>query len=205
MEAEITPEPQSKIVLFLNHYKFKIEPDAVLPCEPRRTKGRLLSLVYRRLPRQQPPKLHLRSTQGQEESPDAGPMMATMAAASVLNKSVANKSVLNKASLNKNKDKNKNKNKNKSTMDGASLGVSQLIPALRIAAAAPATVTQRLYRSATFAWEMLDILPPPGPDYTRLETTVLLSMQRRDRERVRRLPDIQLESTISVSEFTRAL
>ncbi|CAN7691407.1 phosphatase PAP2 family protein [Rhizobium leguminosarum] len=124
-----------------------------------------------------------------------------MAVASVLNKSVANKSVLNKASLNK----NKNKNKNKSTMDGGSLGLSQLIPSFELRRLHQQPSRNAYTAARRFTWEKLDILPPPGPDYTRLETTVLLSMQRRDRERVRRLPDIQIESTISVGEFTRAL
>nr|WP_250811341.1 phosphatase PAP2 family protein [Neorhizobium tomejilense] len=129
-----------------------------------------------------------------------------MAAASVLNKSVANKSVLNKATLNKNKNKNKNnKNKNKSTMDGASLGMSQLIPAFELRRLHQQPSRNAFTAARRFTWEILDIPPPPGPDYTRLEAAVLLSMQRRDRERARRMPDIQAEATISVSEFTRAL
>ncbi|MGO7845440.1 phospholipid phosphatase, partial [Rhizobium johnstonii] len=56
-----------------------------------------------------------------------------------------------------------------------------------------------------FTVEMMDIFHPSGPDETCLETTVWLPMQRRDRERVRRRPDIQIESTSSVGEFTRAL
>ncbi|OWK25981.1 hypothetical protein AJ87_46915 [Rhizobium yanglingense] len=38
-EADTTVESQSKIVLFLNTYKFRIEPDTVLPCEPRDDAG----------------------------------------------------------------------------------------------------------------------------------------------------------------------
>lgn len=192
---------QSKIVTFLEAYKFRVEPDAVLPCEPK-DGGDLQAFTDA-----PPPPPEASPIPAPELAPDveplptAGPMMATMAAASVLNKSVANKSVFNKAALNK----NKNKNKNKAAMDGGNLGVSQLIPAFELRRLHQQPSRNAFTAARRFTWEMLDILPPPGPDYTRLETTVLLSMQRRDRERARRLPDIQSEATISVSEFTRAL
>ena len=46
---------------------------------------------------------------------------------------------------------------------------------------------------------------PPGPDYTRLETAVILSMQTRDKERQRRQPDIEAQAALSVDEFLRPL
>ena len=111
-----------------------------------------------------------------------------------------NKMVQNKSALNK----NKNKNKNKANYDGA-LAAAGLIPALemrrlhQLPSADAFTVAQK------FAWECLDIILPPGPDYTRLETAVLLAMQKRDRERMRRLPDIEAQAALSVDEFLRPL
>ena len=83
MEAEITPDPQSKIVLFLNHYKFKIEPDAVLPCEPREDEGTAPVAGVPPIAPTATSETALTLNTGQEESPDAGPMMATMAAACI--------------------------------------------------------------------------------------------------------------------------
>lgn len=124
-------------------------------------------------------------------------------ALAAMNKSVQNKSALNK-NKNKNKSKNKNKNKNKATFDSGA-GTSGLIPALelrrlhRLPAPDPFTVAEY------FAWECLDVEPPPGPDYSRLETAVLLSMQARVQERLRRVGDIEAQAALSVDEFLRPL
>ena len=59
--------------------------------------------------------------------------------------------------------------------------------------------------ASRFAWECLDIPLPPGPDYTRLETAVLLAMQTRDKERMRRQPEIEAQAALSVDEFLRPL
>src|SRR5215217_6239744 len=105
-------------------------------------------------------------------------------------------SVQNKASLNKNKNKNKNKG---NLQSGSGSGLqSNLIPAFELRrlhqqpSQNPFTTAQR------FTWEQLDVLLPPGPDVTRLETAVMLSLQQRDRERARRKDDIVQESTLDV-------
>lgn len=110
--------------------------------------------------------------------------------------------VQNKASLNKNKNKNKNSGLQSGSGDGAQ---ANLIPAFELsrlhqqASDNPFTVVRR------FIWETLDIPLPPGPDLTRLETEVLLSLQARDRERARRNEDIIREATLDVSDFTKPL
>lgn len=198
MEPDLTPASQSEIVAFLNEHRFKVEPDTVSPCDPRAPAGGEPPPPdeAEQLPELPP-----------EGAPDlaaaAGPAMAavTMAAATVLNKSVANKLAQNKVALNK----NKNKNKNKASFEGATRGLSQLIPAFELRRLHQQPSRNAFTAARRFAWEMLDVLPPPGPDYTRLETAVLLSMQKRDRERVRRRPAIESQATISVSEFTRPL
>jgi len=126
---------------------------------------------------------------------------AVLHTAGVMSAGVANQSVLNKASLNK----NKNKNKNKMAFNGSGSGDSSLIPAFELRRLHQQPSRNAFTAAARFTWEMLDILPPPGPDFTRLEAKVLLSLQKRDRERARRLPDILQEASLSVSEFTRPL
>ena len=102
MAEDSTVDAQSKIAIFLNSYKFKVEPDAVLPCEPR--------------PFESPP------AAAENPTPPPGPatvpeefappedfpreVFATVALAA---SAVLNKSVANKAALNKNKNKSKNK------------------------------------------------------------------------------------------------
>jgi len=104
------------------------------------------------------------------------------------------------ASLNK----NKNKNKNKASFDGGQ-AASGLIPALELRRLHQLPTANFFTVAQHFVWECLDITLPPGPDYTRLETAVVLAMQARDRERMRRLPDIEAQSTLSVDEFLRPL
>jgi hypothetical protein len=105
--------------------------------------------------------------------------------------------VLNKRSYNKNK--NKNKNKFSVLSDGGGL--------------TPTAALLRLHRQDRggsieiphFPWARLDIKPPPGPDYSRLETQWLFTLQQNVEERGRRLPDIEREATLDVSSFTRPL
>lgn len=139
----------------------------------------------------------------QISQPRTGPSFAAMNR-SVLNKTVFNK---NKSAFNKNKSIfNKgafNKNKAQAMMSGGGFEEA-LIPALEL---------RRLHQGTSplgsplrrFIWEMIDIPAPPGPDYTRFETELLLDMQGNVEERRRRHPDILLESTLDLTAFTRPL
>jgi hypothetical protein len=124
-----------------------------------------------------------------------------------LNKSVQNKSSLNKnKNKNKNKIKNKNKNKNKNKMMlDAIPSLGSLLPSLELRRLHQLPATHPFTVAKQFAWECLDLQLPPGPDVSRLETAVLLSMQARDRERARRAPDIEAQAALSVDEFLRPL
>ncbi|ATU94877.1 phosphatase PAP2 family protein [Phyllobacterium zundukense] len=175
---------QSPLIQFMNSFRFEIDADHVSPCPP-------LPVV----------KADPQSVPAAVDGPGVNSPASPMAGAAVAGGGVANKTVLNKSSLNK----NKNKNKNKASFGGISTGDSQLIPAFQLRRLHQQPSRNAFTAAARFTWEMLDITPPPGPDFTRLETKVLLSMQKRDRERARRLPDIQQEASLSVTEFTRPL
>jgi hypothetical protein len=176
--------PQSPLTQFLNSFRFQVDADHVSPCP-------------------QPPFVATdrQLAQPSADQPGIDSPALPMTGAAVASGGVANKAVLNKSSLNK----NKNKNKNKASFGGISTGDGQLIPAFQLRRLHQQPSRNAFTAAARFTWELLDITPPPGPDFTRLETKVLLSMQKRDRERVRRLPDIQQETALTVAEFTRPL
>jgi len=174
---------QSPLIQFLNSFRFEIDADNVSPCPP------LPSIKA-------DPQSAVPAADGSAVASPPSPMAGAVASGGV-----ANKTVMNKSSLNK----NKNKNKNKASFGGISTGDAQLIPAFQLRRLHQQPSRNAFTAAARFTWEMLDITPPPGPDFTRLDTKVLLSMQKRDRERARRLPDIQQEASLSVAEFTRPL
>jgi hypothetical protein len=183
LETESIP---TSLVRFLNEFPFTVEAGAVEPCKGSSTE-----------PSPTPSAPAPRDLV-------AGPladMTARSATASVMRGGVMNKSVANKAVLNKNK--NKNKNKIASGISGGNH--SQLIPSFEIRRLHQRPANNAFYAAQRFTWELLDIPPPPGPDYSRLETEVLLSMQARAGERNRRQPDIEREDTLDVSEFMRPL
>jgi len=161
---------------FLDQYRFKIAGDDVVPCAPADR-----------------PVIELET----KDASGATVMMARVAM-------VLNSSVQNKASLNKNKNKNKNKG---SALQSGSGGGSQssLIPAFELRRLHTLPSLHAFTAARKFTWEQLDIPLPPGPDVTRLETAVLLSLQARDRERSRRKEDIERESSLDVSDFTKPL
>jgi hypothetical protein len=169
--------PQSPLIQFLNSFRFEVDADHVSPCPP----------------------LPFAEVDPAMDGAGIAIPGAPIAGAATASGGVANKSVLNKSSL------NKNKNKNKTSFGGISTGNAQLIPAFKLRRLHQQPSRNAFTAAARFTWEMLDITPPPGPDFTRLETKVMLSMQKRDRERARRLQDIQQEAALSVAEFTRPL
>ncbi|MBZ9603429.1 phosphatase PAP2 family protein [Phyllobacterium chamaecytisi] len=168
---------QSPLIQFLNNFRFEVDADHVSPCPP----------------------LPFAEVDAAVDGAGINIPGAPLAGAATASGGVANKSVLNKSSL------NKNKNKNKTSFGGISTGNAQLIPAFQLRRLHQQPSRNAFTAAARFTWEMLDITPPPGPDFSRLETKVMLSMQKRDRERARRLPDIQQEASLSVGEFTRPL
>lgn len=185
----VDPAPQSPLIQFLNNFRFQIDADQVSPCPP-------LPLVE-----MDPQSILPGEIEFDSDSPALTMTTAVMRSGGVMSAGVANKSALNKSSLNK----NKNKNKNKMAFGGISAGDAQLIPAFELHRLHQQPSRNAFTAAARFTWEMLDITPPPGPDFSRLESKVLLSMQKRDRERARRLSDIQQEASLSVAEFTRPL
>ncbi|WP_199227147.1 phospholipid phosphatase [Aminobacter sp. AP02] len=117
-------------------------------------------------------------------------------------------SLHNMASLNKHKSKAKNKNKNRGSalQSGCVSGAqSSLIPVFELRRMHASPSSHAFTAARKFTWEQLDIPLPPGPDVTRLETSVLLSLQARDRERSRRKEDIEREASLDVSDFTKPL
>jgi hypothetical protein len=173
---------QSPLIQFLNSFRFEVDADHVSPCPP-------LPFVT----------IDPQSRQPAAVGAGVASPQTPLAGAAFASGGVANKTVLNKSSL------NKNKNKNKTSFGGISTGNAQLIPSFQLRRLHQQPSRNAFTAAARFTWEMLDITPPPGPDFSRLETKVLLSMQKRDRERARRLPDIQQEASLSVAEFTRPL
>jgi hypothetical protein len=164
---------------FLDQYRFKIAGDDVLPCAAT----------------DRPP-IVLETTLA--SGAEAMVMSAGVASA------VMSAGVLNKASLNKNK--NKNKNKGSALQSGSGTGSqASLIPAFELRRLHTSPSPHAFTAARKFTWEQLDIPLPPGPDVTRLETTVMLSLQARDRERSRRKDDIEREATLDVSDFTKPL
>lgn len=181
--------PQSSLIQFLNSFRFQVDADHVSPCPPLP-------------PVATDPQPELAAAgEPQIDSPAFSVEAAVTGSGGVMSAGVANKSVLNKSTLNK----NKNKNKNKMAFGGVNFGDAQLMPAFELRRLHQQPSRNAFTAAARFTWEMLDIAPPPGPDFSRLESKVLLAMQERDRERARRLPDIQQQASLSVTEFTRPL
>ena len=114
-------------------------------------------------------------------------------------------SMQNKASLNR-ASKNKYKNKVSTLQSGSGSSLqSSLIPIFELRRLHASPSPHAFTAARKFTWEQLDILLPPGPDVTRLETSVLLSLQARDRERSRRKEDFEREARLDVSDFTKPL
>ena len=102
------------------------------------------------------------------------------------------------------KNKNKNKNKNKLMAPSAQGGSGSLMPTdalLRLHRAGAKDQDARLPDE----WTNVILPPPPGPDHSRLETQLLLAMQRNIDERKLRIPDIVQEATLDLTAFTRPL
>lgn len=115
-------------------------------------------------------------------------------------KVVFNKSVFNKTVLNKNKNKNKNK-LTSPAIGGLSGGLMPTDALLKLHQMG----TMSSQESLPFAWTNIDLPAPPGPDHTRVETQVLLEMQASIKVREARRADIERESTLDISNFTRPL
>ena len=171
------------VARFLDKYRFRIVAGEVVSCPAEE--------------RPQPP-----------ASPPAAGAMVVMSA-SVMAAGVLQAPVQNKASLNKNKNKNKNqhknKNKNKAFAADLAAGGGALMPSFEFRRLHQQPSPSTFVAARKFTWEQLDIPLPPGPDVTRLETEVMLSLQGRDRERARRRDDIKRESSFDVSDFLRVL